>query len=62
MVVTSSIPGRVSRCTPSDWRTGSEGLSSHSVDIGRTYLVGMAVAEIKRNRRPERRLRRPALR
>ena len=100
-VMTSSTPGRVSRCTLSDVRTGSEGLSSHSVDIGRTYalgqalgrvpdalvmftievtdtghgvgltpqvasavseVVGMAVAEIKRNRRPVRRLRRPALR
>jgi len=100
-VMTSSTPGRVSRCTLSDVLTGSEGLSSHSVDIGRTYalgqalgrvpdalvmftievtdtghgigltpqvasavpeVVGMAVAEIKRNRRPVRRSQRPALR
>lgn len=100
-VVTSTTPGRVSRCTLSDVRTGSERLSSHSVDIGRTYalgqalgrvpdalvmftvevtdtghgigltaqvagsvskVVGLAVAEIKRNRRPARRWQRPALR
>lgn len=45
-VVTSSIPGRVSRCTLSDLRTGSEGLSSHSVDIGRSYALGQALGRV----------------
>ena len=100
-VGTPSVPGRVRRCTLVDVVAAAEGLSSHSVDIGRTYalgqvlgrvpdavvvftievadtrhgigltpqvaaavpeVVGMAVAEIKRNWRPARRLWRPALR
>lgn len=100
-VGTPSVPGRVRRCTLGDVVAASEGLSSHSVDIGRTHalgealgrapdalvvitievadtghgigltpqvaqavpdVVGMAVAEIKRNWGPARRSRRPALR
>lgn len=98
-VMTPSTPGRVSHCTVGDLVTASDGLSSHRVDIGRTYALGQVlgrtpgaleiftieladtghgigltpkvagavsevvdkvVAEIKRNRRPGRRLRRPA--
>ncbi len=40
---TPSIPGRIRRCTVGDVRTLSEGLSSHSVDIGRTYALGKAL-------------------
>jgi hydrogenase maturation protease len=100
-VVTPSVPGRLRRCTLGDVVAASDGLSSHSVDIGRTYalgqtlgrapealvmftievadtghglgltpevahavpeVVGMAVAEIKRNGGPASRSRRPALR
>ncbi|WAJ42896.1 hydrogenase maturation protease [Mycobacterium sp. Aquia_216] len=45
-VVTSPIPGRVSRCTLSDMGTGSDRLSSHSVDIGRSYALGQALGRV----------------
>ena len=97
--VTPSVPGRVRRCMLVDVVAASEGLSSHSIDIGRTHalgqalgrvpdalvvftievadtdhghgftpevedavpeVVGLAVAEIKRHKRPASRSRRPA--
>ena len=48
-VVTSSVPsvpGRVRRCTLSDVVTPCEGLSSHSVDIGRTHALGQVLRRV----------------
>lgn len=45
-VVTPSMPGRVHRCTLGDVVAASEGLSSHSVDIGRTHALGQALGRV----------------
>ena len=45
-VVTSPTPGRIRRCTLSDVVTPCEGLSSHSVDVGRTHALGQALRRV----------------
>jgi hydrogenase maturation protease len=45
-VATPSTPGRVRRCTLDDVDGAREGLSSHSVDIGRTHALGQAVGRV----------------
>jgi hydrogenase maturation protease len=45
-VVTPSTPGRVRSCTLSDLVTSREGLSSHSVDIGRTHALGQVLRQV----------------
>ena len=45
-VVTPSMPGRVRRCTLDDVAAASEGLSSHSIDIGRTHALGQALGRV----------------
>lgn len=40
---TSSAPGRVRRCTLGDLWVGRDGLSSHSVDVGRAYELAQAL-------------------
>jgi hydrogenase maturation protease len=45
-VGTASTPGRVRRCGLSDVVSASEGLSSHSVDIGRTHALGQALGRV----------------
>jgi hydrogenase maturation protease len=45
-ITTSSTPGRVRRCTLGDVVTAAEGLSSHSVDIGRTHALGQALGRV----------------
>ena len=41
-----STPGRIHRCTPPDIVDESPKLSSHDVDIGRTYSLGQALGRI----------------
>ena len=45
-VMTPSTPGRVRRCVLSDVVAGSEGLSSHGVDITRTHALGQALGRV----------------
>jgi hydrogenase maturation protease len=45
-VMIPSTPGRVRRCTLSDVVTPCEGLSSHSVDIGRTHALGQVLRRV----------------
>ena len=45
-VVMPSTPGRVRRCVLSDVVAGSEGLSSHGVDITRTHALGQALGRV----------------
>ena len=45
-VVIPSTPGRVHRCTLGDVVAESGGLSSHSVDIGRTHALGQALGRV----------------
>jgi len=45
-VGTPSVPGRIRRCTLGDVVTASKGLSSHSVDIGRTHALGQALGRV----------------
>ena len=45
-VVTPSTPGRIRRCALSDLATPSEGLSSHSVNIGRTHELGQVLRRV----------------
>ena len=48
-VVSSSVPsepGRIRRCALSDIAASSDGLSSHSVDIGRTHALGQALRRV----------------
>ncbi len=41
-----STPGRIRRCVLSDVATASEGLSSHTIDIGRTHALGRALGRV----------------
>lgn len=45
-VMMPSMPGRVRRCTLDDVITASEGLSSHSIDIGRSHALGQALGRV----------------
>ena len=45
-VVHPSTPGRIRRCDLSDVPAQTEGLSSHSVDIGRTHALGQALGRV----------------
>jgi hydrogenase maturation protease len=45
-VGTPATPGRVRRCTLTDVPTQPEGLSSHSVDVGRTHALGHALGRV----------------
>jgi hydrogenase maturation protease len=45
-VATAPTPGRVRRCTLSDVPARPEGLSSHSVDIGRAHALGQALGRV----------------
>ncbi|MGO9154215.1 hydrogenase maturation protease [Mycobacterium sp.] len=45
-VVTSPTPGRIRRCTLSDVVTPCDGLSSHSVDIGRAHALGHVLRRV----------------
>ncbi len=45
-ITTPSIPGRVRRCTLDDLATAPDGLSSHSIDIGRTRALGQALGRV----------------
>lgn len=45
-VGTPSVPGRVHRCALGDVVSASNGLSSHSIDIGRTYLLGQTIGRV----------------
>ena len=45
-VATPSVPGRVRRCTLGDVVAATEGLSSHGVDIGRTYELGQLLGRV----------------
>ena len=47
-LMTPSTAGRVRRCTLDDVAGGSDGLSSHSVDIGRTHGLGQALGRVPR--------------
>ncbi len=39
-------PGRIRRCVLRDLATQSEGLSSHTIDIGRTHALGRALGRV----------------
>lgn len=41
-----STPGRIRRCDLTDVATQPEGLSSHTVDIGRTHALGQALGRV----------------
>ncbi len=45
-VMIPSMPGRVRRCTLDGVVTASEGLSSHSIHIGRTHALGQALGRV----------------
>jgi hydrogenase maturation protease len=45
-VGTPPTPGRVRRCGLNDVVTAREGLSSHSLDIGRTHTLGQALGRV----------------
>lgn len=45
-VATPSLTGRVSRCTLDDVAARSDGLSSHSIDIGRVHALGQALGRV----------------
>ncbi|MGB8388370.1 hydrogenase maturation protease [Mycobacterium sp.] len=45
-VATPSVPGRVRRCTLDDLVAAGEGLSCHSVDLGRTFALGQALGRV----------------
>lgn len=45
--VNPSTPGRIRRCDLADLAAQPEGLSSHSLDIGRTYALGQALGRVR---------------
>jgi hydrogenase maturation protease len=45
-VATPSMPGRIRRCMLGDVITMTDGLSSHSIDVGRTYALGQALGRV----------------
>lgn len=45
-IVSPPTPGRIRRCDLSDVSTQPEALSSHSVDIGRTHALGLALGRV----------------
>lgn len=45
-IVTPSTPGRIRRCDVRDLPAQPEGLSSHTVDIGRTHALGQALGRV----------------
>jgi hydrogenase maturation protease len=45
-VATSSTPGRIRRCILADVVATSEGLSSHSIDVGRTHALGQTLGRV----------------
>lgn len=45
-IVDPSTPGRIRRCELADLATPPEGLSSHSLDIGRTYALGQTLGRV----------------
>ena len=45
-VGTPPVPGRIRRCALTDVVAASNGLSSHSVDIGRTHALGQALGRV----------------
>jgi hydrogenase maturation protease len=45
-IVTPPTPGRIRRCDLSDVPTQPDGLSSHSVDVGRAHALGQALGRV----------------
>src|ERR1700757_3848764 len=45
-VGTPPVPGRIRRCALTDVVAASNGLSSHSVDMGRTHALGQALGRV----------------
>ena len=45
-IVTPSAPGRIRRYDLSEVPTQSDGLSSHSVDVGRAHALGQALGRV----------------
>jgi hydrogenase maturation protease len=45
-IVTPSTPGRIRRCDLSDVPNQTDGLSSHSVDVGRAHALGQALGRV----------------
>jgi hydrogenase maturation protease len=46
VVAIPPTPGRVRRCSLSDVEAAAGGLSSHSIDIGRTHALGQALGRV----------------